>query len=269
MKVLSKLVIAIVVLATGLVAQDAKNNASGSQKARAQSPNAGKKETAPESGSRSTRTLTEKEKRGYALGVELGSDVARQNMDIDPKFLMQGMSDGLSGGQLLLTVEELNVILDQMQKEQGERLALAQKQFAEKNKKEGEAFLAANKSKEGVVALPSGLQYKILKPGNGQKPGLEDNVVCNYRGTLLDGTEIDSSYQRKEPSAFPMKGVIKGWSEALQLMPVGSKWQIFLPAELAYGERGNGRNIGPNATLIFDVELLSIQNGVAGPKPER
>ena len=268
MKVLSELVIVIVVLATVLIAQDAaKNNASGSKKASAPDPTGGKKE-ATETGKRLTRALTEKEKRGYALGVELGSDVARQNMDVDPKFLMQGMTDGLSGGQLLMTVEDLNVILAQLQKEQGERMALDRKQYAEKNKKDGEAFLAANKSKEGVVALPSGLQYKILKPGNGQKPGLQDNIVCNYRGTLLDGTEIDSSYQRKEPSAFPMKGVIKGWSEALQLMPVGSKWQIFLPAELAYGERGNGRNIGPNATLIFEVELLSIQNGGAEAKPK-
>jgi FKBP-type peptidyl-prolyl cis-trans isomerase FklB len=117
-----------------------------------------------------------------------------------------------------------------------------------------------------VITLPSGLQYKILKAGEGKKPGLDDQVVCNYRGTLIDGTEVDSSYSRNQPSVIPLKGVLKGWTEALQLMPVGSKWQIFIPSELAYGERGNGRNIGPNAMLIFEVELLSIQNGGAEAK---
>ena len=195
--------------------------------------------------------LTETEKRGYALGVELGSDVARQQMEVDPKFLMQGMADGFSGATLLMTVEDINGILAEIQKEQREKIALAQKEFAEQNKKYGEAFLAANKAKDGVVVLPSGLQYKVLREGDGKKPGLDDNVRCNYRGTLLDGSEIDSSYKRNEPSTLPLKGVIKGWTEVLQLMPVGSKWQIFVPSELAYGERGNGRNIGPNATLIF------------------
>jgi FKBP-type peptidyl-prolyl cis-trans isomerase FklB len=260
MKIFSTLVVGMVVLASILVAQEnPKNNASGAQKA-AQSPTAGKTKAATAS---SARALTEKEKRGYALGVDIGSDVARQQPDIDPRLLMQGMADGLSGGKLLMTVEELNVILSQMQREQSEKMAFARKEFAEKNKKEGEAFLAANKGKEGVVVLPSGLQYKILKQGNGQKPGLDDQVLCNYRGTLIDGTEIDSSYSRNQPSVLPLKGVLKGWTEALQLMPVGSKWQLFLPSELAYGERGNGRNIGPNATLIFEVELLSIQNGGA------
>jgi len=158
--------------------------------------------------------------------------------------------------------------LPKYNKEQREKIALAQKEFAEQNKKYGEAFLAANKAKDGVVVLPSGLQYKVLREGDGKKPGLDDNVRCNYRGTLLDGSEIDSSYKRNEPSTLPLKGVIKGWTEVLQLMPVGSKWQIFVPSELAYGERGNGRNIGPNATLIFEVELLSIQKGGAAAKPK-
>ena len=127
------------------------------------------------------------------------------------------------------------------------------------NKTEGETFLAANKNKEGVVTLPSGLQYKILKAGTGPKPTASDSVVCNYRGTLVNGTEFDSSYKRGQPATFPVNGVIKGWTEALQLMPVGSKWQLFIPAQLAYGERGAGPDIGPNATLIFEIELLSIQ----------
>ena len=129
----------------------------------------------------------------------------------------------------------------------------------ELNKKEGVEFLAANKSKEGVVILPSGLQYKILTEGTGPKPTASDTVVCNYRGTLISGAEFDSSYKRGQPASFPVNGVIKGWTEALQLMPVGSKWQLFVPAELGYGDRGAGADIGPGATLIFEVELLSIQ----------
>jgi FKBP-type peptidyl-prolyl cis-trans isomerase FklB len=128
------------------------------------------------------------------------------------------------------------------------------------NKKEGDAFLAANKTKEGVVTLPSGLQYKILTAGTGPKPTTSDSVACNYRGTLIDGKEFDSSYKRGQPATFPVAGVIKGWTEALQLMPVGSKWQLFVPSDLAYAERGSGPDIGPNATLIFEVELLSIQS---------
>ena len=138
------------------------------------------------------------------------------------------------------------------QQEKAQQLGLA-------NKKEGEEFLAANKSKEGVVTLPSGLQYKVLKEGTGPKPSATDSVACNYRGTLINGTEFDSSYKRGQPATFAVNGVIKGWTEALQLMPVGSKWQLFIPADLAYGERGAGADIGPNSTLIFEVELLSIQ----------
>ncbi len=129
----------------------------------------------------------------------------------------------------------------------------------EANKKEGEAFLAANKSKEGVVTLPSGLQYKILQQGTGPKPTASDSVVCNYRGTLLNGTEFDSSYKRGQPATLGVGQVIPGWTEALQLMPVGSKWQLFIPSNLAYGARGAGSDIGPNSTLTFEVELLSIQ----------
>ena len=139
-------------------------------------------------------------------------------------------------------------------------------QAGDANKKEGEAFLAANKGKDGVVTLPSGLQYKILTAGTGPKPTASDSVVCNYRGTLINGTEFDSSYKRGQPATFPVTGVIKGWTEALQLMPVGSKWQLFIPSDLAYGERGAGADIGPNSTLIFEVELLSIEDKSAKDK---
>jgi FKBP-type peptidyl-prolyl cis-trans isomerase len=142
-----------------------------------------------------------------------------------------------------------------MRKQQAEK----SQQMGAANKAEGETFLAANKAKEGVITLPSGLQYKILKAGTGPKPSASDSVVCNYRGTLINGAEFDSSYKRGQPATFPVNGVIKGWTEALQLMPVGSKWQLVIPAQLAYGERGAGADIGPNATLIFEVELLSIQ----------
>jgi FKBP-type peptidyl-prolyl cis-trans isomerase FklB len=134
------------------------------------------------------------------------------------------------------------------------------------NKKEGETFLAGNKAKPGIVTLPSGLEYKIEKEGTGPKPTASDSVVCNYRGTLIDGKEFDSSYKRGQPATFPVSGVIKGWTEALQLMPVGSKWQLFVPSDLAYGDRGAGPDIGPGATLVFEVELLSIQEK---PKEEK
>ncbi len=139
------------------------------------------------------------------------------------------------------------------------------KAAAETNKKEGEAFLAANKANGGVVVLPSGLQYKVLTQGTGPKPVASDTVVCNYRGTLIDGKEFDSSYKRGQPATFPVSGVIKGWTEALQLMPVGSKWQLFIPPDLAYGDRGASSDIGPGATLIFEVELLSIQKNYKIP----
>jgi FKBP-type peptidyl-prolyl cis-trans isomerase FklB len=138
--------------------------------------------------------------------------------------------------------------------------AYAQDQGAAKNKAEGQAFLAKNKTQPGVATLPSGLQYKVLKAGQGKKPTINDTVVCNYRGTFINGTEFDSSYKRNQPASFAVDGVIKGWTEALQLMPVGSKWQLFIPPELAYGERGAQGAIPPNSTLIFEVELLSIQS---------
>jgi FKBP-type peptidyl-prolyl cis-trans isomerase FklB len=180
-------------------------------------------------------------------------------VDIDPTVFAQGVKDALSGGQTLLTDEEAKAVLTALQAEVSKRQQEKMQAMGEANKKEGAAFLEANKSKDGVVALPSGLQYKILKQGNGPKPTASDSVICNYRGTLINGTEFDSSYKRGQPATFGVGQVIHGWTEALQLMPVGSKWQLFIPSDLGYGPRGAGADIGPNAVLIFEVELLSIQ----------
>jgi len=191
--------------------------------------------------------------------MNIGTNLHRQSVDVDPKILQQGLQDALGGGKTLLSEDEARATLTEFQSEMRQKQQEKMQQAGEANKKEGEAFLAANKTKDGVVALPSGLQYKIITAGTGPKPTASDSVVCNYRGTLIDGKEFDSSYKRGQPATFPVSGVIKGWTEALQLMPVGSKWQLFVPSELAYGERGTGADIGPNATLIFEVELLSIQ----------
>ncbi len=201
--------------------------------------------------------------------MNLGENLHRQSVDLDPAIFEQGLKDGMSGGKTLMTEEEARAALMQLQTEVRAQQAEKAKQAGEANKKEGEAFLAANKTKPGVVTLPSGLQYKILTEGKGPKPTASDTVVCNYSGTLVNGTEFDSSYKRGQPSTFPVTGVIKGWTEALQLMPVGSKWQLFIPSDLAYGDRGTpGGEIGPNSTLIFEVELLSIQAKGDEKKPE-
>jgi FKBP-type peptidyl-prolyl cis-trans isomerase FklB len=206
-----------------------------------------------------TTLKTPKDKFSYALGMNLGASLHKQSVEVDPNMVAQGLRAALAGGKTLLTQDEAQAALmevqNELRKKQQEKMQVA----GEANKKEGEAFLAAKKGKEGVVTLPSGLEYKILKEGNGPKPTASDSVVCNYRGTLINGTEFDSSYKRGQPATFPVNGVIKGWTEALQLMPVGSKWQLFVPSSLAYAERGAGGEIGPNATLIFEVELLSIQ----------
>jgi FKBP-type peptidyl-prolyl cis-trans isomerase FklB len=201
-----------------------------------------------------------KDKNSYAIGMTFGDSLRRQSVDVDPDMLLKGMKDALAGGKTVLTEQEARTTIANLQAEvrkiQEEKMQLA----GEANKKEGQAFLDANKTKDGVVTLPSGLQYKILQAGTGPKPTTTDSVVCNYRGTLINGKEFDSSYKRGQPATFPVSGVIKGWTEALQLMPVGSKWQLFVPPDLAYGARGAGPDIGPNATLIFEVELISIQS---------
>ncbi|MBZ5662427.1 MAG: FKBP-type peptidyl-prolyl cis-trans isomerase [Acidobacteriia bacterium] len=208
-----------------------------------------------------------KAKASYAIGLNIGKGMNRSSVEVDTDVFMQGLKDGLSGGKALMTDEELKTELDQLQAHLRQVAEEKAKELGDANKKEGDEFLAANKTKEGVVALPDGLQYKILTAGTGPKPTASDMVVCNYKGTLINGTEFDSSYKRGQPATFAVSQVIRGWSEAVQLMPVGSKWQIFIPGELAYGPRGAGPDIGPNATLIFEVELISIQAKPAAAAP--
>jgi FKBP-type peptidyl-prolyl cis-trans isomerase len=216
---------------------------------------------------------TQKEKFSYALGMRTGQRMAesfkKQSVPYDPAILARGLRDGLAGGKTLLTEEEAQAAIKAVQDEIGKQQMEKMHEAGAADKKEGDTFLAANKGKDGVVTLPSGLQYKILKEGTGAKPTASDTVVCNYRGTLINGTEFDSSYKRGQPATFPVSGVIKGWTEALQLMPVGSKWQLFIPADLAYGERSPSPEIGPDSTLIFEVELLSIQDKSKEAAPDQ
>jgi len=191
----------------------------------------------------------------------------RQSVEVNPDVLLQGIKDVLSGGKTLMTEQEVNETMMNFQKDIMAKQQARMKELSEKNKKEGEAFLAENKKKEGIIALPSGLQYKVIKEGDGKIPTATDTVTVHYRGTLIDGTEFDSSYTRGQPVTFPVKGVVPGFSEALQLMKVGSKWQLFIPSNLAYGERGAGDDIGPNSTLIFDLELISIKEGTSKEEP--
>ena len=202
---------------------------------------------------------SQKEKISYALGVNIGKAMKQEGMDIDLTVLLKGIEDARGDGKLAMTDEELAATFQAFQKEMAAKQAEKGKMLAEKNKTEGETFLAENKKKEGVTTLPSGLQYKVIKAGTGKTPKAEDTVVTHYRGTLLDGTEFDSSIKRGEPATFNVKEVIPAWTEALQLMKVGDKWQLFVPAALGYGEEGAGRMIGPNATLVFEVELLEIK----------
>jgi len=191
---------------------------------------------------------SQKDKVSYIIGMDIGTNLKKQSIDIDSNILAKGVKDALSGGKPLLTEQEIQ-----------ETMIAFQKEVMEKQKKRGEAFLAENKNKEGVKTLPSGLQYKVIKAGTGKTPKLNNTVTTHYRGTLIDGTEFDSSYKRGQPVSFPVSGVIPGWTEALQLMQEGAKWQLFIPPNLGYGERGAGGVIGPNATLIFEMELISIQ----------
>jgi FKBP-type peptidyl-prolyl cis-trans isomerase FklB len=211
---------------------------------------------------------TQKQKASYAIGLNIGKSMKRDSVDVDTEILARGIRDALVGGKTLLTDDEVKAALTELQMEVRKHQQEEFQATATKNQQEGEAFLAANKTKEGVVTLPSGLQFKILKEGTGPKPAATDTVVCNYRGTLLNNTEFDSSIKHGGPATFPVEQVIKGWTEALQLMPVGSKWQVFIPAELAYGDRGAGADIGPNSTLIFEIELLSIQDKAKEKAPE-
>jgi len=201
----------------------------------------------------------QKEKISYIIGMDIGMNFKKQSVDIDPDLVARGIKDGVSGAKPLLSEQEAREVMASFEKEMRAKQEAAQKVAGEKNKKQGEAFLAENKKKEGIKTLPSGLQYKVIKAGTGKKPAATDTVTTHYKGTLIDGTEFDSSYKRGKPATFPVGGVIPGWTEALQLMEEGAKWQLFIPSNLAYAERGAGQVIGPHTTLIFEVELISIQ----------
>jgi len=205
------------------------------------------------------KLTTQKEKLSYAIGMNIGQSMKKDALYIDPAILTRALKDALSGSKPQMTEEEAKAVITTFRNEMIAKKQAEEKKISDANKQAGEQFLATNKTREGVVTLPSGLQYKIIKQGDGPKPTATDTVETNYRGTLINGTEFDSSYKRGEPATFPVNQVIKGWTEALQLMPVGSKWQLFIPADLAYGPRSPSPEIGPNSALIFDIELLSIK----------
>jgi FKBP-type peptidyl-prolyl cis-trans isomerase FklB len=202
---------------------------------------------------------SEEEKLSYSMGYDLGKKLQEESIEIVPDVLSRGIRDGFAGKDPLMNADEIKESLRAFQQMLIAKETERKKRIAEKNRKEGEAFLAENRNKEGVTTLPSGLQYRVVEEGKGKQPALTDTVSTHYRGTLIDGTEFDSSYSRGKPAVFPVQGVIRGWTEALQLMKEGAKWQLFIPAKLAYGERGIGNQIGPNSTLIFDIELLTVQ----------
>ena len=199
----------------------------------------------------------QKDKVSYSIGMQLGGSFKSQGIEVNPDILAQAIKDTLAGSKGLLTEEEAREVLEKWQTDMRAKMTAKATEGGAKNRKEGTMFLAANAKKEGVKTLPSGLQYKVIKAGTGQIPKATDTVTTHYRGTLIDGTEFDSSIKRGQPASFPVGGVIAGWTEALKLMPVGSKWQLFIPSELAYGEQGRP-GIPPASTLLFDIELISI-----------
>jgi FKBP-type peptidyl-prolyl cis-trans isomerase len=205
-----------------------------------------------------TAPQSAEDKRSYAIGVQVAEGIKSQGVEVNAAMLAAGIHDALAGTKLQMTEEEIGTAMAALQQDMQQKQNQAMAALLEKNKKDGDDFLAANAKKEGVVSLPSGLQYKIVTAGQGKKPTDDDMVVCNYRGTLLDGKEFDSS-QGRGPATFGVKDVIPGFREAVKLMAVGSKWQVFIPSNLAYGERGAGNTIEPNSTLVFEIELISIQ----------
>ena len=209
---------------------------------------------------------TRENKISYSIGVNIGNDIARsferQGVEVDPILLSKGILHALADTEKLLSQEEMTQLLNEFQQEMRAKMAAQtekKSQSGDMNKKAGEDYLAANRKREGVVSLPSGLQYEVVTAGSGKSPAATDTVVVHYKGTLIDGKGFDSSYKRGQPATFPVNGVIKGWTEALQLMTEGSKWNLFIPADLAYGSRGAGADIGPNSALVFEVELIEVK----------
>lgn len=205
----------------------------------------------------------EKDKLSYSIGVDLGKNFKRQGIDINPTAMAQGMQDAISGSKQLLTDDQMKEVLTKFQRDLMEKRTAEYNKKAEENKKKGEKFLKENKGKDGVVSLPSGLQYKVLKKGSGKKPDKEDTVTVEYTGRLIDGEIFDSTEKAGKPATFKLSQVIPGWTEALQLMPSGSVWEIYVPSDLAYGPRSVGGPIGPNETLIFKIRLVSINKNEA------
>jgi len=208
---------------------------------------------------------SDKDKTSYALGVAVGKSFQAQGVDADPNLIAQGMKDVLTNGKVLISDDEFKALMTAFQQAMTQKQAAAKAAEADANQKAGTAFLADNAKKDGVMTTASGLQYKVITAGSGAKPTDADTVTCQYRGTLIDGTEFDSSYKNGQPAVLDVGRVIPGFKEALKLMPVGSKYQFVIPAEQAYGERGAGNVIGPNSTLIFEIELISIQGKQATP----
>jgi FKBP-type peptidyl-prolyl cis-trans isomerase FklB len=201
----------------------------------------------------------DREKFSYSIGMDIGGNLKQGSVDVDPDLLAKGLKDSYGGKKTILTEVEARKTIQDFQQTLTAKRAETMQKVAEKNKSAGKKFLAENAGKTGVKTLPSGLQYRELRAGTGKTPKATDTVTVNYRGTLIEGKEFDSSYKRGTPATFPVSGVIAGWTEALQLMREGAKWQLFIPSNLAYGERGAGGDIGPNATLIFEVELISVK----------
>lgn len=206
-----------------------------------------------------TSLPTDKDKLSYSIGVDLGKNFKKQSIDINPDALAKGMQDGIAGTQLVLTEQQMKDVLNKFQKDLMAKRTSEFNKKSDENKSKGDAFLAENKNKAGVVALPSGLQYKIVNTGTGAKPGKTDTVTVEYTGRLIDGTVFDSTEKTGKPATFQVSQVIPGWTEALQLMPAGSTWEIYVPANLAYGPRSVGGPIGPNETLIFNIHLISVK----------
>lgn len=216
-----------------------------------------------------TELKSDKEKISYSIGTQLGQDIKRNEIDLDMDMFVRAMRDALAGNKPAMSEDEMRATMQTFQQNIRQKQIAAAQELGERNKKEGEEFLAANKAKEGVVTLPSGVQYKVITAGTGKvKPTMKDTVVAHYVGTLINGKEFDSSVRRGAPATFPLEGVIKGWQEVLPLMTAGAKWQVVIPPEMAYGARGAGQEIGPNQTLVFEIELLEIQKANVPPKAE-
>lgn len=206
-----------------------------------------------------TQLKDNKDKVSYSIGVDIGKSIQKQNIEINPEIFLKGLKDGIADKAALMTDEDIRKTLLSLQTEMLEKQKTQMKEMATKNETDGQKFLAENKKRKDVVTLSDGLQYRIIKDGTGDSPKATDVVTTHYRGKLINGTEFDSSYTRGEPVKFALNNVIPGWTEALQLMKPGAKWELFIPAKLAYGEHGVGQLIGPNATLIFEVELLNVE----------